>query len=65
MTDSDREQAIVRAGKAMEKHMATYERTGCFSARGDADRARRLMELLIAGRSKEQVRKLEQARGLA
>jgi hypothetical protein len=65
MSDAEREAAIVQAGKAIERHMAEYERTGCFGARGDADRSRRLMELLIRGRSPEYVAKLERERGLA
>ena len=60
MTDSEREGAIKRAGAAVEKHMADWERFGDFAARGDADRALRLMKLLIAGRSQAQ-----QARMLA
>lgn len=64
-SDDDREAAIKRAGAALEKHMAQWEETGCFAARGDADRARRLMELLIAGRSAEQVAKMERERGLS
>jgi hypothetical protein len=65
LTDSEREAAIVQAGKAIEHYMAEYERTGCFGARGDADRSRRLMELLIRGRSPEQVARMERERGLA
>lgn len=64
LTDEAREQAIVRAGKAVEKHMATWERDHCFAARGDADRALRLMEQLIAGRSAEMVARLARERGL-
>ena len=61
MTDAEREDAILRAGKAIEKHMATYASTSCLSARGDADRARLLMQALIAGRSAEQVARMEAA----
>ena len=64
-TDADREAAIVRAGRAVEKHMTRWEAEGCFAARGDADRARMLMERLIAGRSPEFVARLEAERGLA
>lgn len=65
MTDMQREEAIKRAGLAVVRHMGEWERTGCFAARGDADRARRLMELLIAGRSPQYVAQLERERGLA
>jgi hypothetical protein len=65
MSDAEREAAIVQAGKAIEHYMAEYERTGCFGARGDADRSRRLMEMLIRGRSPEQVARMERERGLA
>jgi len=61
LSDADREIAIVFAGKAIEKYMADWEAHGCFAAHGDADRARRLMELLIAGRSPEQVARMEAA----
>ena len=45
--------------------MAKYETDGCFAAKGDADRARLLMEKLIRGRRPEYVAKLEMERGLA
>lgn len=64
LTDDEREAAIKRAGAAMQKHYARYAETGCFAARGDADRALRLMELLIASRSPEAVANLERERGL-
>lgn len=54
LSDADREAAILRAGIAIERHEGIWLSTGCFAARGDADRARRLMEQLIAGRSPEQ-----------
>jgi hypothetical protein len=38
--------------------------TGSFAAKGDADRARLLMEALIRGRSKAQVLALEIRKGL-
>jgi len=65
MTDDEREEAIQRAGKAMEHHMAIYTSTSCFAARGDADRARILMQALIAGRSREQIQRMEAELGLA
>lgn len=51
MTDAEREEAIRRAGKALEQHMAVWQAEGCMAARGAADRARSLMGALIAGRS--------------
>lgn len=50
MTDEEREEAIKRAGRAVEKHMAEWERSGCFAAKGAADRAMQLLYLLKAGR---------------
>lgn len=64
MCDQEREEAIRRAGKAIESHMARYAKTSDLMDRGDADRARLLMQRLIAGRSAEQVAKLELERGL-
>ena len=64
LSDADREIAIQRAGAAVEKHMAKWRETGCFAARGDADRALRLMGLLVKGRSPEVVARLERERGL-
>lgn len=78
LSDAARELAIIRAGKAIERHMAAYlaleqvyALTGCFADIGDAERqqrmaheACRLMEALIAGRSKAQVLRLEIKRGL-
>lgn len=65
MTDEEREAAIVRAGEAMVRYMGVWHEEGCFAARGDAHRARRLMELLIAGRSKAQIARMEEERGLS
>jgi hypothetical protein len=65
LTDSQREAAIQRAAALIEKYMGIWKAEGCFAARGDADRARRLMELLIKGRSPEMVAKLERERGLS
>jgi hypothetical protein len=63
-SDEEREDAIRRAGKAIEHHMALYASSSDLMDRGDADRARLLMQRLIAGRSAEQVGKLELERGL-
>ena len=64
-TDDDREQAIVRAGNAMKAAFARYEGSSNFADRGDADRARLIMENLINGRSAAQVARMEQERALA
>jgi hypothetical protein len=65
LSDSAREAAIELAKKALERHYSTWEKTGCFSAKGMADRARLSMEALIRGRSAEYVAELERERGLA
>lgn len=57
LTDDEREAAIARAGRAIEKHMATGNRA-------DAQRALRSMEQLIARRSTAQVMRMRIARGL-
>jgi hypothetical protein len=48
----------------MEKRYADFAATGCLAALGDAHRAMLLMKELVAGRSREQVRRLEIQRGL-
>lgn len=65
MSDEEREDAIRRAGNAIEHHMAQYAASSNLADRGDADRARLLMQQLIAGRSAEQVARMERERGLA
>lgn len=65
MSDEEREDAICRAGKAIEHHMGLYAASSDLMDRGDADRARLLMQQLIAGRSAEQVARMERERGLA
>lgn len=64
LSDEEREDAITRAGRALESHYFVWCCTGSFAAKGDADRARLLMEALIRGRSKAQVRALEIRKGL-
>lgn len=64
LSDDSREEAIRRAGRAMEAHYFRWCCTGNFADKGDADRARLLMERLIAGRSREQVRRMEIRKGL-
>lgn len=65
LTDSERENAIHKAGDLFLRYWAKWEATGDFQYRGDADRALRLQSLLIQGRSAEQVAKMERERGLA
>lgn len=79
ISDEEREAAILRAGKSLERHMALreaalleYDVTGDFAAKGLADRhrifadyAQRIQADLIRGRSQEQIQKMERERGLA
>lgn len=58
LTDEQRESAIKRAGALIEHYMAKYEATSDLQYRGDADRALRMMEILIAGRSDEAVKNI-------
>lgn len=51
LDDTTREEAIQLAGRLFLKHWARWEATGCFAARGDADRALMLQNRLIVGRS--------------
>jgi hypothetical protein len=64
VTDGERECAIALAGSMVEHHMGEWQAHGCFTDRAAADVARLRMEALIKGRSAEQVRRLEIARGL-
>ena len=64
LSDDEREAAIQRAGKFIESSMAEWDESGCFAARGRAERARMLMEALIRGRSPERVAQMERERGL-
>lgn len=64
LSDAERETQIVAAGQLLERRYAVYEETGCFAALGDAHRAESVMRKLIAGRSPEQVARMESARGL-
>jgi hypothetical protein len=64
LTDDEREAAIKRAGIAMEKAWKDYE-DGEPMALVRAHELRRLMEVLIKGRSAERVAQMEAARGLA
>jgi hypothetical protein len=64
LTDASREEAIQLAGRLFLKHWALWEATGCFAARGDADRALMLQNRLIVGRSAEFISAREAALGL-
>jgi len=78
LTEESREAAILCAGKAIERHMAShtkalyeYDVTNNLLDKADADRyrlmaeeAQRLMSDLIKGRSAEVIARLEQERGL-
>jgi hypothetical protein len=78
LSDPQREAAILCAGKAIERHMAScqralldYDISNNLLDKADADRYRlmaeeaaRLMSELIKGRSAEQVAALERDRGL-
>jgi hypothetical protein len=65
LTDEEREQAIQRARAAMEAAYAEWEASGCFSARGRAQRLQNIMADLIRGRSAGQVERMERERGLS
>lgn len=79
LSDSEREAAIVTAGRLIEKYMAQrakalfdWDVTGNFLDKADADSSRlkaeeaaRLMAELIKGRSPEVVARMEAERGLA
>lgn len=65
MTDQEREIKIKRAASGVEAAMHEWEQSGCFSARGRADRYRIEMEALIKGRSDGAVAGMEEALGLA
>lgn len=77
ISDEQREAAITRAGLLVEHHMADLRAINnrdphifsdfadAAAARWKAQRARELMEQLIAGRSPEYVARLERERGLA
>jgi hypothetical protein len=65
MSDQEREAHIKACGVLMEDAMQRYYETGDFGHRGEADRWRLLMQEAIKGRSPEQVKRMEQERGLA
>jgi hypothetical protein len=79
ISDAEREAAILCAGKAIERHMAScqralldYDISNNLLDKADADRyrlmaeeAQRHMTALIKGRSAEVIARLEQERGLA
>lgn len=51
LSDSEREEAIKRAGDLMERRYADFARTGDLADLGDAHRAMLSMKALVAGRS--------------
>ena len=61
----EHEQHIKDCAWLMERAYARYEETGCFAARGEADRWRILRDEAVKARSPEAVAELEAARGLA
>ena len=63
--DQQREKQISAHAALVEGAMKRWEATGCFHARGQADRYRIAMEDLIGGRSAAQVASMEEALGLA
>lgn len=65
LTDEDRETAIQQATEAFERAWMRWEGSGCFAARGDAERFMHLRDDLIRGRSAAQVARMEQERGFA
>jgi len=71
MTDAEREEAIARAGAAMQSEYAAYKaadaRRDVEAATTHLNRAYRHLEQqreLVAGRSREQVQRMEAERGL-
>jgi hypothetical protein len=56
LTPDQRESAIRLAGDLVVKYEDEYKRTGCFAARGNADRFRLMQRQLIAGRTNPQER---------
>jgi len=65
LSDEERERHIKACGDLMELAMVRWYETGDFGHRGEASRWRILMEQAIKGRSAEQIRRMEEARGLA
>jgi hypothetical protein len=65
MAPSELEQHIADTGLLMVAAYNRYERSGCFSDRGEADAWRLQMEAAIALRRSSQVRSMEVERGLA
>lgn len=52
MTEEEWDAAIARATAAEASHDVQWMLTGCFAAKGNADRAKHLKESLIAARSR-------------
>jgi hypothetical protein len=65
LTDEEREASIYRAGNAMQAWYSHYRQSGDSRMLDMAYAALGLMRSLIAGRSPEQVARMERERGLA
>ena len=65
MSDEQRDQAAYRAGCAMQAWYSQYQHSGDTQHLERAYHCLGLMKTLLAGRSAEYVRQLEQERGLA
>ena len=65
MSDDEREAEIILSGDQVMQNMAEWNKSGCFAARGAAERALVQMTELIRGRSSESVKRMEIDRGLA
>lgn len=65
MTDEEREAAAYRAGVAMQAWYSKYQSTGDPQALSIAHHHMTQMVSILAGRSPEQIARMEQERGLA
>lgn len=65
MTDEEREAAAYRAGVAMQAWYSQYQQTGNPSHLDRAYHHLGQMRALLAGRSKAQIARMEQERGIA
>lgn len=65
VVDEENERHIRDCGWLMQCALHRWEQSGCFAARGEADRWRIEMEAAIKARSAAQVARLERDLGLA
>lgn len=65
MSDNELELHIKDLGVLMQDEYANWNVTGCFHARGQADRHRLDMQEAIAARSQAQIERMEAELGLA